>query len=79
MSAPLPGMPELPPQSPTPPKPGVHATRIGSGRLCERCCRDIHVYGPEVAAYPQPARWRVVEDEVAERLCERHKTERCNK
>lgn len=78
MSAPLPGMPEPPPKKPkAPQRPGVRATRIRVQRLCEQCCHDIHRLGAAVAPYPRGARWRVVENEVAQRLCEAHKVERC--
>lgn len=78
MSTPLPGMPVPPKRTPKKVvKPGVRATRIKAGRLCERCCRNIHLFGISVAPYPRPARWRVTEGEVAERLCEGHKDDRC--
>lgn len=79
MSAPLPGMPVPPPLRPSVPrKPGVRATRIKALRLCEQCCRDIHILGADVASYPRPARWRVVDAATEQRLCERHKVERCD-
>jgi len=79
VSTPLPGMPEPPPRKPkAAQKPGVRATRIKVQRLCEQCCRDIDAWGISVAPYPQAARWRVVEGDVAERLCEKHKVERCD-
>jgi hypothetical protein len=78
VSTPLPGMPEPPPRKPkAAQKPGVRVTRTRGGRLCDQCCHDIHTLGAQVAPYPRPARWRVVEGEVVERLCEAHKEERC--
>lgn len=80
MSAPLPGMPVPPPplRPSVPPKPGVRATRTKVTRLCEQCCRDIHVLGVARAPYPRPSRWRVIDGEVVERLCEAHKVARCS-
>lgn len=78
MSAPLPGMPPRPLRPAVPPKPGVRATRSKVSRLCEQCCRNIHLLGVTVAPYPRPARWRVVEGDVVERLCEAHKVVRCS-
>ena len=79
MSTPLPGMPTPPPRTPKkPPKPGVRAVRLKADRLCERCCREIHALGAGVAPYPRPARWRVIDGDVVERLCEGHKVERCD-
>jgi hypothetical protein len=78
VSTPLPGMPEPPPRKPkAPQKPGVRATRIKVVQLCEQCCRDIHERGVWSAPYPRAARWRVVEGDSAERLCEGHKEQRC--
>ena len=78
MSAPLPGMPDKPLRPAVPPKPGVRATRIKAVRLCEQCCREIHLLGVTVAPYPRPARWRVVDGQVAQRLCEAHKVALCS-
>jgi hypothetical protein len=77
VSTPLPGMPDLPPASPKKTVQGWQAAKVRTTRLCERCCRDIHRYGIEVAPYPRVARWRVTNEGISERLCEAHKVEAC--
>lgn len=75
----LPGMPVPPPRKPRAErKPGVQAVRTRSLKLCQQCCEDIHRFGQEVAPYPRPARWRVSDGETVQRLCERHKVQRCD-
>lgn len=81
MSEPLPGMPEPPEpllRKAVPAKPGVRVSRIRPVRLCEVCCREIDVLGVMVAPFPRPARWRVVDGEVVQRLCEGHKAALCD-
>lgn len=79
MDEPFPGMPEPPPgRVGRSSGSGVRASRIRSGRLCERCCLDIHVLGMGWAPYPRVARWRVVDGDVVQRLCEGHKAEVCD-
>lgn len=78
MPEPLPGMPSPPPRMKQAPKTGVRASRCRADWLCERCCQDIYRLGQASAPYPRPARWRVVEGDVVERLCEGHKVERCS-
>jgi hypothetical protein len=56
---------------------GIRATRIRAGRLCEQCCINIHLFGVGAAPYPRPARWRVTEGDVVQKLCEAHKDARC--
>ena len=78
MSTPLPGMPELPKRTPKKATvPGVRAVRTKADRLCQLCCEAIHRFGQQVAPYPRMARWRVSDGEVVQRLCEKHKAERC--
>lgn len=72
----LPGVPEPPPRIRKAVPPGVRATRVKQGRLCERCCRLIHEHGQAVAPYPRGARWRVTTPDGVERLCDAHKDER---
>lgn len=74
----LPGMPPDPPTKTTKTKTGWMVYRIRSGRLCDRCCRDIHELGAWVAAYPRVARWRVSDGFVTDRLCEAHRDELIN-
>lgn len=73
----LPGMPESPRNEYEPAVSNTRAARIHTTSLCEQCCRDIHLFGAAGAPYPSVARWRVVEDETALKLCEGHKNERC--
>jgi len=73
---PLPGMGGEP--DPCPPKPspaGIRFTRCKANRLCEECCRQIHLLGIVHAPYPRTARWRVSTGETVAFLCYVHKDE----
>jgi hypothetical protein len=77
MNEPLPGMPGAPaPAQDVVAASAVRVFRIHTAGLCSACCRDIHELGVAKAAYPQVARWRVVDGGAVWRLCERHKNER---
>lgn len=73
---PLPGMPEPPPLRMRKAPPDMQAVRTRPTKLCERCCRLIHLRGQEGAPYPRAARWRVTTPEGVHRLCDTHKDER---
>jgi hypothetical protein len=71
-------MPQPPPRRPKVKVPGTVVARIRSQRLCDDCCKDIHVRGQAVAPYPRLARWRISTADSLTRVCERHKEERVN-